>query len=119
MSTIGGLFAVWIMNVLWCYFLLKIIPQTGPISLQQAEEEGSNSVRDNDVIPSCNWLAKKKKKKSLKGIISTIPLASIIQENYPQFDWIALIVSIYIMGSITVSFIVMSMGTKHVLDGKS
>jgi hypothetical protein len=37
---IGALFFVWVLNVLWCYFLLKTIPQTAP----EGVEEDKNNV---------------------------------------------------------------------------
>jgi len=37
---LAGLFAVWVMNIVWCYYLLRIIPQNGDISLIQAQADG-------------------------------------------------------------------------------
>jgi len=32
-SILAGLLTVWILNVIWCYYVLKIVPQQGEISL--------------------------------------------------------------------------------------
>jgi amino acid permease len=90
-AAITGLFFVWALNVLWCYYILLIVPQTGDgISLEHAAEEGD---------------------------ISTVPLIQVIKQNYPQFFWVAILVDVFIMLSITVSYITVGTGTKHVLDG--
>lgn len=34
---------VWVLNVLWCYYILKIVPQQGPVSLAMAEKNGQIS----------------------------------------------------------------------------
>mmetsp|Transcript_17787 Transcript_17787/g.45282 ORF Transcript_17787/g.45282 Transcript_17787/m.45282 type:complete len:655 (+) Transcript_17787:119-2083(+) len=87
----GGLFLVYLLNIVWCFYILKIVPQTGgPISLLLAQQE---------------------------GLISTDPLSVIIAQEYPQFTWVAILIDVFIMVSITVSYITMGTGFKHVLDG--
>jgi len=87
-----GIFTCFVLNILWCLFVLRIVPQYGDISLEQAEEEGN---------------------------ISTVPLVQIIETTpeLHQFTWIAVLVQIFITTSITVSFVTLSSGMKHVLDG--
>jgi hypothetical protein len=46
-----------------------------------------------------------------------VPLVNIIYERHPSFAWIATTVDLFIMTSITVSFITVGAGLKHVLDG--
>jgi len=89
--SVAALFVVWILNIFWCYFILKIIPQSsGETNLYQSEALGQ---------------------------ISTIPLVEIIHQQYPNFIWIAGLVDVFITISITVSYITMGTGAKHVLDG--
>jgi len=90
MSILLAEFVVWILNVIWCFYILKIVPQSGDISLMSAEREGQ---------------------------IATIPLVQIIQQQFPQYNWIATLINVFIVLSITVSFITMSTGMKHVLEG--
>jgi len=86
-----GFIFVWILNILWCFFMLQAIPQTGdPISLQ-------NSLRN--------------------GEISTIPLIQIIESNYKDYQWIAYCVSVFILISVSVSYLTLGTGYRHVLDG--
>jgi hypothetical protein len=51
------------------------------------------------------------------GNIATIPLIFVIREHYPDYTWIATFVDVFIMLSISISFVTMSLGTRHVLDG--
>jgi len=91
-----GLTTVYLLNIIWCYYLLRIIPQLpltpGGVSLITTEKLGE---------------------------IATIPLIIIIRDQYPQYTWIAVLVDIFIMVSITVSYITIGSGLKHVLDGIS
>jgi len=52
-----------------------------------------------------------------EGVPSTVPLINIIEQRYQQFTWIATTVDVFIITSITVSFVVVGTGMKHVLDG--
>jgi len=90
-ATIAAEFVVWLLNILWAFYILKIVPQTGTgISLAGAEESGE---------------------------IATIPLVEFIRMSYPQYNWIAILINLFIMVSITVSFITMGTGLRHMLDG--
>ncbi len=78
---------IYLLNVMWCYYILRIVPQTGDgISLQNAEELGQ---------------------------IATIPLIEYIGENFPQYLWISYLVKFFITISISVSYIAASSGFKH------
>lgn len=90
-GAIAGITTCWLLNVLWVLFILKIVPQTGP----RPSLEYSN---DN-------------------GEIATISLIEIIQKDFPEYNWLAVVVQVFIMISITVSFITISSGMKHMLDG--
>jgi amino acid permease len=81
----------YILNALWCYFVLQIVPQKGDsLSLQAAKRDGQ---------------------------ISTGPIIEVIKQNYSQFNWLATVVSSFVTLSVTVSFITVSSGMKHMLDG--
>eukprot|EP01104_Vermistella_antarctica_P019578 TRINITY_DN7734_c0_g1_i1.p1 TRINITY_DN7734_c0_g1~~TRINITY_DN7734_c0_g1_i1.p1 ORF type:complete len:399 (+),score=97.08 TRINITY_DN7734_c0_g1_i1:144-1199(+) len=86
-----GLLVVFLLNIAWAFYVLRIVPQRGEgNTLQEAQE---------------------------KGQISTIPLVQIIRDEHKKYLWAAIIVNIFIMVSITVSFITMGTGLKHVIDG--
>jgi len=96
LASILGLFTVFILNIFWSYYVLLIVPQssTDPnqITLERAEE---------------------------KGQIATIPLIQTITKEKPSLLWIAILIDFFIVISLTVSFIVVGSGYKHLLDGYS
>lgn len=71
---IGALFFVWVLNVLWCYFLLKTIPQTA-----EGAEEDKNNVLTLEG-------AERYGKPSTVPLVST-PIVSIFSSlsNIPMF----------------------------------
>lgn len=97
-SSLSGLTLVWIFNILWCYFVLRIVPQHGP--------DDNNRERVTTLRGAGLW-----------GEISTVPLTNIINEVYPKYSWIAMIITLFTVISVTVSFIVNGIALKHFLDG--
>lgn len=97
-SSLSGLTLVWIFNILWCYFVLQIVPQQGP--------DDDNREKVTTLRGAGMW-----------GEISTVPLTNIINSVYPQYSWIALIITLFTVVSVTVSFIVNGIALKHFLDG--
>eukprot|EP01080_Neovahlkampfia_damariscottae_P007420 gene7420-11743_t len=93
LASVLGLIVCWLLNIFWCLFILKIVPQTA---------EGKNASLHSA---------------SEAGQPSTVPLVEILNTQHPQFIWVGYLVAIFIMISITVSFIAMSSGLKHMLDG--
>lgn len=90
-SSCLALFICYALNVLWCYFVLQIVPQKGETNSLEA--------------------AKK------LGQISTGPVINIIEKDHPQYAWMAKLVSAFVTLSVTVSYVTMSSGMKHMLDG--
>jgi len=82
--------------VLWTYFVMLAVPQ--------------KSDPDNPESPSLGRASK-------NGCISTTPLAEIIKQDKPDLDWIAMIVDVFIVVSISISFITVGSGLKNFLDG--
>lgn len=74
-ASVSAVVFVYALNVMWCYYLLHIVPQ----SELQAEGE--------------------------LGHIATIPLLNVIEESYPSLRWLGYIVQIFVASSVTVSFI--------------
>ncbi len=90
-AAVSALGVVFLLNVVWCYYILHIVPQLGSgISLEQAGKNGQ---------------------------ISTIPLMEVIKQSYPTLKWLALLIDVFVALSITVSFITVGSGTKHTFDG--
>ena len=51
------------------------------------------------------------------GTISTVAVSAVLEQSFPSFLWIAHALDIFITVSVLVSFLAMSIGFKHVLDG--
>lgn len=96
--SVAGLTLVYIFNLAWCYFILRIVPQV------PAPGQTSTEV---DTL----WDAEK------NGQISTVPLVNIIRRDHPSYSWIATVILLFTMVSITVSFVVNSLAWKHYLEG--
>jgi len=89
-ATIGGLTTVWLLNLIWAYYILKIVPQKGEISLYASE---------------------------VAGELSTKPLIQMIAKTSNSFSWLAILIDVFIVATITVSFLTIGTALKHVLDG--
>ncbi|EGG22399.1 hypothetical protein DFA_04518 [Cavenderia fasciculata] len=98
LTVFSSLTTVYILNIIWCWFLLRIIPQLPD--------------PNNPSYPSLLEAEK-------KGQIATIPLMGVVEQFYPEFLWIARITDIFIVISISISFITVGTGFKHTLDGFS
>ncbi|GAM18964.1 hypothetical protein SAMD00019534_021390, partial [Acytostelium subglobosum LB1] len=94
----SGLTTVYVLNVFWCWFLLRIIPQM--------------PIPDDPSYPNLYDAGNHQE-------IATIPLMDVIKTSYPQYLWIATCVDIFIVVSITISFITMGTGYKQTIDGFS
>eukprot|EP01064_Diplonema_japonicum_P000665 TRINITY_DN10433_c0_g1_i2.p1 TRINITY_DN10433_c0_g1~~TRINITY_DN10433_c0_g1_i2.p1 ORF type:complete len:481 (+),score=85.34 TRINITY_DN10433_c0_g1_i2:55-1497(+) len=90
---LAGTLLCWALNVMWTYCIMVIVPQFG---------EGDH--------PSLERAAK-------HHDISTIPLLQFLSIEYPQYEFIGLVVNIFIIISVTVSFIALGLGMKHYVDG--
>lgn len=90
----AGVIVCWLLNVFWAFFVLKIVPQTTEdpdgTSLEHARENGD---------------------------ISTVPVRDIIDKDYPQYHWVSIVVNAFIILSVSVSYLTLGTGMKHVLDG--
>lgn len=100
LALVAGLLFVWFLNVLWCYFVLLSVPQFSP----------AGQPLDCDHVDSLHAARE-------CGKIATKPLVRVVHEHYPEYAWIATFIDIFIMLSISISFVTMSLGTRHVLDG--
>jgi amino acid permease len=88
-----GLMVCGLLVVLWTYFVMLAVPQEGPKGTPSLAEAEDN------------------------GCISTIPLTDIIKEDHPDLTWVATIVEVFILISVTVSYITVGSGLKNFLDG--
>uniref|UniRef100_UPI00398E9B90 uncharacterized protein n=1 Tax=Pristiophorus japonicus TaxID=55135 RepID=UPI00398E9B90 len=115
----GGLTTCAILNILWCWAVLDIVPQT---SVRKVLFDGGlntsvpvtrQMVHGYIIIYSNISLEASEK----AGEIATVPLTKIIMEQYRKFAWVAWFTEIFITVSITVSFLVLGSAMKHTLEG--
>ncbi|XP_023810231.1 uncharacterized protein LOC101158756 isoform X2 [Oryzias latipes] len=109
-AVLGGLATCTLLNILWCWAVLHIVPQTS------SAPPSSGSPRppsDHARLPSNISLEDSEK----AGEIATIPLTKIIIQRYQSYWWVAELIQVFIAISVTVSFLVMGSAMKHTLDG--
>ena len=102
----GGVVLCWLTNLLWAFFVLEIVPQTDAQAIE--DQVGHSQLRGIEVS-----LEKARR----QGEISTVPVTQIIDHGFPQYSWVSTTVTVFIVLSVSVSFITMGTGLKHVLDG--
>lgn len=90
LAALAGLAAVWVLNLLWALFLLQVVPQEGDPSLTAA---------------------------SRRGEIASVPLSDVIHADYPKYAWVLWITRVFVAISVSVSFLALGSGLKHLLDG--
>jgi len=88
-----GLIVCGILITFWTFFVMKAVPQFSSGDTPSLDDAQSN------------------------GCISTIPLTTIIRQQRKSLDWIAEVVEIFIVVSVTVSFIAVGSGLKNFIDG--
>eukprot|EP01138_Halocafeteria_seosinensis_P005393 gb/GECG01005513.1/.p1 GENE.gb/GECG01005513.1/~~gb/GECG01005513.1/.p1 ORF type:complete len:1012 (+),score=102.88 gb/GECG01005513.1/:1-3036(+) len=90
----AGVTTCWVLNIMWAFFVLKIVPQT-------VEEEGEVSLENS----------------KRNGEISTAPVIDVIDQDYEKYHWVSNLVTSFIILSVSVSYLTLGTGMKHVLDG--
>lgn len=125
MATVAAIVICYLLNVTWSFAILLCVPQTsrpleaaatagaggGRRAISVMLSQGFEAVRE---VPSNASLTQANE----LGQISTIPLIDVLKAREDRLDWvIALLVNIFITLSITISFLVMSLGMKHFIDG--
>jgi len=94
-----ALMVCWLLNVLWTFVLLKIVPQ----------------FIEKDLPPLATLEGAYKEHQ-----IGTITLIYFLKERYSSsLGWLGITVNVFISISVTVSFVVFCHGWNHVLDGMS
>ena len=97
----SGVIACWVMNVLWAFFILQIVPQTGSAPCHQDDRAGN-------ITLACS---------NSHDEISTQPVVDIMKRDFNSLVWLAQLVASFILISITVSYLTLGNAMKHMLDG--
>ena len=105
-----GVLACFLLNILWCLFVLQIVPQTNDYNIAvNNNNNNENQKYNNYTLENCYH----------NGEISTIPVVHIIETYFPAYRWTIFFIDGFVIVSITVSFLTLGKGLKHVLDGIS
>ncbi|XP_041482736.1 uncharacterized protein LOC121429655 [Lytechinus variegatus] len=117
-TVFAGLATCMILNVLWCWAVLDIVPQLSSCTTHLTEEVlvHDNTTEVNifttpSVAPCVEDLSLERSAK--QGEISTVPLIEILEDDYPQYTWVAVLVELFIMISITVSYLTIGSALLH------
>ncbi|XP_032381445.1 uncharacterized protein LOC116695344 isoform X1 [Etheostoma spectabile] len=121
-AVLAGLTTCTVLNILWCWAVLEIVPQTSIPERRLAAETTTQPGPSNLSGPHSSASRLLYSNISLEeseraGEIATIPLTKIINERYKAYSWVAELIQVFIAISVTVSFLVMGSAMKHTIDG--
>ncbi|XP_049444016.1 uncharacterized protein si:ch211-51h4.2 [Epinephelus fuscoguttatus] len=121
-AVLGGLTTCTVLNILWCWAVLEIVPQTSIPERRLAAETTTQPDPASLFGPPPSVSPLQYSNISLEesekaGEIATIPLTKIINERYRAYSWVAELIQVFIAISVTVSFLVMGSAMKHTIDG--
>ncbi|XP_007554708.2 uncharacterized protein LOC103139814 isoform X2 [Poecilia formosa] len=121
-AVLGGLTTCMVLNILWCWAVLEIVPQTSSPERRMATGTTTPPTSSSPPGPPSSALPLLISNVSLEesekaGEIATIPLTKIINERYRAYSWVAQLIQVFIAISVTVSFLVMGSAMKHTIDG--
>ncbi|XP_055041121.2 uncharacterized protein [Misgurnus anguillicaudatus] len=118
-AVLGGLATCTLLNILWCWAVLEIVPQMAMETVME-ERVLKNSTGQTEMTQSVHTFVFSNislEGSEKAGEIATIPLTKIITQRYRRFSWVAMLIQIFITISISVSFLVMGTAMKHTIDG--
>ncbi|RDD42197.1 hypothetical protein TrispH2_005320 [Trichoplax sp. H2] len=110
-SIFAAIITICIIQLSWAFSVLYIVPQQcqdiSPVMAYHLGYEPNNTANCN---VSLSWAHK-------NGIISTIPLAEIIQTNYPHFDWLSVFSGVTMAYALCVIFMGDALPLLHSFGG--
>ncbi|XP_051233771.1 uncharacterized protein si:ch211-51h4.2 isoform X3 [Dicentrarchus labrax] len=121
-AVLGGLTTCTVLNILWCWAVLEIVPQTSLPERRTAGEtttqpDSSSLSGPHSAVSPLLYSNISLEESEKAGEIATIPLTKIINERYRAYSWVAELIQVFIAISVTVSFLVMGSAMKHTIDG--
>ncbi|CAM4732448.1 unnamed protein product [Leuciscus chuanchicus] len=118
-AVLGGLATCTILNILWCWAVLEIVPQMAVETLLEEKLLNRSAGQTEATHPVHTFIYSNisLEESEKAGEIATIPLTKVIRERYSRFSWVAELIQIFITISVTVSFLVMGTAMKHTIDG--
>ncbi|XP_035692225.1 uncharacterized protein LOC118426809 isoform X2 [Branchiostoma floridae] len=126
-AVVAGISTCTVLNVLWCWAVLHIVPQLpcSPMSIV-GNTTASPTVTPVSVVTTVSTSAPVSpacahnlslERSAENGEIATLPLTEIIQTMHPEFSWVAILVQLFIMISITVSYLTLGSAMHHTVVG--
>lgn len=122
-SIVAGVATCAILNVLWCWAVLQIVPQLSScVQPTGKPRESTNTTLDPSITglpskgmspePTCSQ-DYSLQRAAENGEISTVPLTEILAQDHPQFKWVAILIQLFIIISVTVSYLTLGSALKH------
>lgn len=127
MATVIAILICYILNIIWSIAVLLCVPQTSDSvgATASASTEDDTRFASTLLSQTIETFRQTQSNSSLTeaselGEISTIPLIGVLKARGDSLDWVVvLLVNIFTALSITISFLVMSLGMKHFIDGEA
>ncbi|XP_048028134.1 uncharacterized protein si:ch211-51h4.2 isoform X2 [Megalobrama amblycephala] len=118
-AVLGGLATCTLLNILWCWAVLEIVPQMAVESVLEEKLLNRSAGQTEATHPVHTFIYSNisLEDSGKAGEIATIPLTKVITQRYSRFSWVAELIQIFITISVTVSFLVMGTAMKHTIDG--
>ncbi|KAK1162621.1 hypothetical protein AOXY_G17518 [Acipenser oxyrinchus oxyrinchus] len=117
-AVIGGLTTCAVLNILWCWAVLKIVPQMSVRKVLEDEILNNSMTFSQVTVPVYTFIYSNISLEeglwvqSQVGDTAAVPLSKIIIEHHHQFAWVAWFTEIFI-----VSFLVLGSTIKHTFEG--
>ncbi|CAF0917772.1 unnamed protein product [Adineta ricciae] len=119
-SVFLGLTTCVILNILWCWSILAVVPQSSTClstNINDSVHIVFNLMNDSQIHGQCIQ-SPSLKKSALNGEISTVPLTQILENGeFSYFQYVSFIVQLFIITSISVSFMTMGSALHHTIKG--
>ncbi|XP_022093872.1 uncharacterized protein LOC110981030 isoform X2 [Acanthaster planci] len=115
-----GLVTCTVLNILWCWAVLDIVPQTDYCEVVSHVTDYDNSsglmiTTTYTLTPGMHDCLEdlSLEHSEEEGEIATVPLTKILQTDYPQYSWVAVLIQLFITISITVSYLTIGSALVH------
>ncbi|CAM4928463.1 unnamed protein product [Rotaria socialis] len=116
-----GLTTCVILNILWCWSILAVVPQHSTClstNINGTIQMAFNPLNESQIRDRCMLYSPSLKKAALGGQISTVPLSEVLEnDEFKFFQYVSFIVQLFIVISISVSFMTMGSALHHTIKG--